>query len=289
MTMFAALRSARVIVVTAVVAGATVTLLVAAATAGWAQIRAPGGITVFDETGCVGSGNAAKVDVPFSIGITGLEPFATDAVMFVTDKDASPQIMYGPISIDLVDGQGNACIDVFRAPPGLWKVDVLEQGNGFTDSKVFTIVGPLASTTTSEPPTIPSTTTSTTSTTVPPSTSTTEEEHGTSTTTSTSTSVPPSTSTTTVGPGTSTTSSTSTSVPSRTSTTTPGTISRPGSDLPWTLQSVDPSALDTRSLSPAAGTSALPRTGAGQTTPIVAATAVLVLAGTALLLGTRRR
>jgi len=288
--MLAALRSARVIVI---VAGAAGALLVAGSTAGWAQVRAPGGITIFDETGCVGSGNAAKVDVPFSMGITGLQPFATDAEMFVTDKDESPEIMYGPIGIDLVDGQGNACIDVFNAPPGLWKVDVVEQGNGFTDSKVFTIVGPPASTTTSEPTTepttVPTTTTSTASTTVAPSTTTTTEEHGTSTTTSTSTSVPPSPSTTTVGPITSTSASTSTSVPPRTSTTTPGTISRPGSELPWTIQSVDPSALDTMTLTPAASPSVLPRTGAGQTTPIVVATAVLVLAGTALVLGTRRR
>src|SRR5215831_3773535 len=143
--MLGALRGARV---AAVVAGATVAIVAATTTAGWAQVRAPGGVTIFDDTGCAGSGNAAKVDVPFSIGITGLLPFTADAKMSVTDKDASPEIVYGPIDITDVDGQGNACIDVLEAPPGNWKIDVFEQGGGFTDSKVFTIVGPPTTTTT---------------------------------------------------------------------------------------------------------------------------------------------
>jgi LPXTG-motif cell wall-anchored protein len=46
--------------------------------------------------------------------------------------------------------------------------------------------------------------------------------------------------------------------------------------------------LDMTTVAPTA-TSELPHTGAGQTTPIVAATAVLLLAGAALVVGSRRR
>jgi hypothetical protein len=37
---------------------------------------ANGGVTVYDDPGCAGGGNAAHVTPPFSIGITGLEPFS---------------------------------------------------------------------------------------------------------------------------------------------------------------------------------------------------------------------
>ena len=98
--------------------------------------------------------------VPFSVGITGLTPFSTTSQLFVTDKDAKPEIVYGPITIPNVDDRGNSCIEVENAPTGLWKVDVVEEGSGFTDSKVFTVEGTEPTTTTASTP--PTTTTTTT-------------------------------------------------------------------------------------------------------------------------------
>ena len=123
-----------------------------------AQVQAPGGVTIYDSTGCVSDVRDAKVTVPFSIGITGLRPNSS-TLIFVTDKDAQPDIVYGP-GIFTADENGNICLDILEAPVGLWKIDVFEQGSGFTDSKVFAI-----GESETPPITLPSTTT-----TLPPAT-----------------------------------------------------------------------------------------------------------------------
>src|SRR5262245_52488686 len=138
------LRSARLCVV---VAFATAFALTAASPA-WTQVHAAGGVRVSDELDCPPGGNDPTVGVPFSIEITGLIPFTDEAQMFVTDMDE--KIEYGPIMIQDVDKQGRACVNVLRAPPGQWKIEVVEQGSGFTDSKVITIEGPPEPTTTTE-------------------------------------------------------------------------------------------------------------------------------------------
>jgi LPXTG-motif cell wall-anchored protein len=62
----------------------------------------------------------------------------------VTDKDANPDIIYGPGTFT-ADEQGSICLDVFEAPAGLWKIDVVGQGSGSTDSKVFLVEGGIRS------------------------------------------------------------------------------------------------------------------------------------------------
>ena len=101
------------------------------------QVFASGGVTIYDSIGCSKDIRAAKVTVPFSIGVTGLQPNSSTE-FFVTDKDANPDVVYGP-GIFTADDEGNICLDIFDAPAGTWKIDVVEQGSGFTDSKVFTI------------------------------------------------------------------------------------------------------------------------------------------------------
>ncbi len=141
---------------------AIVTLVVATlavtSTAGWAQ-RAPGGVTIYDEPGCSGVAllNEAKVTVPFSILATGLTPFSTTSQAFATDLDAQPNIRYGPITIPAVGSDGTVCAEVLSAPAGRWKIEVIEEGSGFTDSKVFTIEPSTPPPTTATPTTAPPT------------------------------------------------------------------------------------------------------------------------------------
>ena len=94
-------------------------------------------MTIYDSIGCSKDIRAAKVTVPFSIGVTGLAPNSSTEI-FMTDKDAKPDVVYGP-GIFTADENGNICLDIFDAPAGTWKIDVVEQGSGFTDSKVFTV------------------------------------------------------------------------------------------------------------------------------------------------------
>ena len=130
-----------------------------------AQIRAPGGVTIYDSIGCSTDDRDAKVTVPFSMG-SPASPRTRRPSFFATDKDAKPEIVYGPREFT-ADENGIICLDILEAQSGTWKVDVVEQGSGFTDSKVFTIEGePIP------PTTLPATTTPSTSTT-PASTSTT--------------------------------------------------------------------------------------------------------------------
>ena len=132
--------------------GVATMILVGLASAGSTAPQAKGGITVYDQSGMLGiaaRGDSAKVTVAFSIAITGLTPNSTTSQLFVTDKDAQPDIVYGPITIPNVDGQGFVCMEVENAPPGTWKIDVVEEGSGFTDSKVFNVEAPEPTTTTS--------------------------------------------------------------------------------------------------------------------------------------------
>ena len=136
--------------------------------------RAPGGVTIYDSIGCSKDIRAAKVTVPFSIGVTGLDPNSSTE-FFVTDKDANPDVVYGP-GIFTADENGNICLDIFDAPAGTWKIDVVEQGSGFTDSKVFTVEETetppitLPSTTTTTPGLRPAPASTTTTTSAPPTT-----------------------------------------------------------------------------------------------------------------------
>jgi LPXTG-motif cell wall-anchored protein len=155
----------------AVVAGAlaTVAVLTIALSTATAQVRSPGGVTIHDDPNCEGQGNAAKVTPPFSVAITGLAPNSTTSQVYVTDKDAHPEIIYGPFLIPNVDGQGTSCININDAPAGTWKVDVVEDGSGFTDSKVFSIEDdPTSAPTTTAAPTTTTTAPSATTTTPPP-------------------------------------------------------------------------------------------------------------------------
>jgi LPXTG-motif cell wall-anchored protein len=246
-------------------------------------VRAPGGVTLYDASDCPGHGNSARVTPPFSVGITGLEPFAADALVYVTDKDAKPDVVYGPGTITDVPASGAVCIDVVSAPPGKWKIDVVEQGSGFTDSKVFTIEGGSPATT------VPVTTTTTprTSTTLLPTTTTVPAS--TTTGAPTTTTSAPTTTTTTTTITTITPSTTSVPVPTTTTEPAPNSLpgdpgpaeTRPFSDLPWVLAEPD----QIGSPQPA-----LPRTGTGSTVPLGAgAFAFLALGGVAMAAARRRR
>ena len=57
----------------AVVVLAGTLVVVMAPREGSAQVRAAGGVTIFDERNCPGNANSPKVTVPFSLGVTRLE------------------------------------------------------------------------------------------------------------------------------------------------------------------------------------------------------------------------
>jgi hypothetical protein len=227
--------------------------------------RARGGVSIHDEPDCVAlRTNDAKVAPPFSILITGLTPSSTTSQLYVTDKDAQPDIIYGPYTIPEVDGAGRACLNVLNAPPGVWKIDVVEDGSGFTDSKVFTVEGPT-----------PTTTIGTTTTTTGSTTTTT----GSTTTTTGSTTTTTGSTTTTTGSTTTTTRSTTTTTPGGTTTTSePPPERRPWEELPWVL-----------GLSRSAATPAtLPPTGSDVGTALLVI-ATLSVTGLALVGDSRRR
>jgi hypothetical protein len=200
-----------------------------------AQVGAPGGVTVYDAVGCSGSGNASHVTPPFSVLITGLPPFSRHSTLYVTDKDASPEITYGPYTIPNVNAQGAVCLNVQNAPSGTWKIDVVEEGSGSTDSKVVTVEGGSPITTVPVPTTTPRAPTTTTM----PTTSTTGTSGSTSTTL-----VPPPT------------------------TATPTTVTLPPEPLPfpdggWTIEAVSlqTAAAIPTTVTPTTSSGALPRTG----------------------------
>jgi hypothetical protein len=231
-----------------------------------AQVFAAGGVTIYDSVGCSSDVRAAKVTIPFSIGVTGLAPSSSTEI-FVTDKDAQPDIVYGPGTFT-ADQNGNICLDIFDAPPGTWKIDVVEQGSGFTDSKVFTIEGTpapiisLPSTTTTIPA---STTTQASTTTLAPTT----------TQPSTTTTLAPTTTlaTTTTSPG------STTSPPITTPTTAPvappvtePAVTRPFDELPWVIQEVESTSA-----------ASIPKTGGTAVIPAAVAVSLLGLGGLAIV------
>ena len=235
-----------------VMLGVATMILVGLASAGSTAPQASGGITVYDNPGCFGlavKGNSAKVTVAFSVAITGLTPNSTTSQLFVTDKDAQPDIVYGPITIPNVDDQGRVCMEVEDAPPGTWKIDVVEEGSGSTDSKVIEVEAPEPTTTTSTATTTttaPTTTTSTvpTTTTTVPTTSTTSTVPSTTTTTAATTTTTTATTTTTTTAATTTTTtapSTTTTVPGTTTTSSTTTTAAPTTtttEAPTTTTSV---------------------------------------------------
>jgi hypothetical protein len=241
-----------------------------------AQVRAPGGVTIYDERNCAAAGNAAKVTVPFSIGVTGLRPFS-EVQIFVTDKDAKPEVTYGPGLIK-ADQNGNVCLNLLSAPVGSWKVDVVEQGSGFTDSKVFTVEGlTLPTVPTSQPPPPPPPT-------IAPSTS---APAGSTTTTaagSTTTSVGSSTTSTLA------TTAPTTSVPVATSGPSVPGLSVPFAVLPWVFEQtpVEPGT-PVPIATAVAGTGSLPASGASMTARVGGLALALLGVGGVVVLGTRRR
>jgi hypothetical protein len=245
-------------------------VIIVAATGVAAQVGSAGGVTIFDATNCAGSGNAAKVTPPFSILVTGLPPLSRTTQLYVTDKDAKPEITYGPFTIQNVTAQGIACVNVLNAPAGSWKVDVVEPGSGFTDSKVFTVEGPAPATTTTTPRVITTTTTaaSTTTTAAP---STTGPAQSTTTTAAGSTTSAAPVQPTTLPP---------TAPP--TATAAPATTLAPPDDLPWDFDPATP--VVPGSLAPPV----LPASGARSSVPIAAAAAAFAL-GLVAVAVTRRR
>jgi LPXTG-motif cell wall-anchored protein len=137
--------------------------------------RSKGSFFVYDTPDCTGQGTASTVTPPFSIGGRNYPPNEPMS-LFVTYQATGER--FGPLTF-VTDSNGAFCLLVNRAlPPGEWKIDILQPGSGFTDSKVI-IVGPDAPTTTTAPPTSapstlpPSTSTAPTSTVDPPPATTT--------------------------------------------------------------------------------------------------------------------
>ena len=166
--------------------------------------RSRGTFFVFDSPDCTGRGNTPRVTVPFSIGGRNYPP-NTALDIYATDKATNE--VFGPFVV-ITDANGDFCGRVDHARPTRWKIDLVEPGNGSTDSKVITVLTPPATTTTTAAATtlptttLPTTTSSipatsttspTTSTTVSGSTSTTASPGSTSPDTSTSTTIAPET------------------------------------------------------------------------------------------------
>jgi len=234
----------------AVVSIACVALMVAAPAFG---VQSPGGVTIYDDLDCLAKANTAKVTVPFSIGVTGLDPFSTNTLVWVTDKDAKPEIVYGPATLMNVPESGDVCLNALAAPSGLWKIDVSEP-NGFTDSKVFTIEDSAVTTTTVPTTTVPTTT-------IPTTTTTTG-----SPSTTTSTAPVPTTTTNPTGPP----------------------VEKPFRDLPWVFERPELIAAPTVATT-TTGAVPLPITGATSSTVPVAALAVAMITAGAFALPVGRR
>ena len=152
----------------------------------FAQVQAPGGVTIYDSTGCVERRQVRQGDGP--VQHRDHRPSTELVDLDLRDRQGHPDVVYGPGTFT-ADQTGNICLDILQAPTGLWKIDVLEQGSGFTDSKVFAIeatetppiitIVPSTTTTTPGAPTTEATTTTTlpppttqptTTTTLPPPT-----------------------------------------------------------------------------------------------------------------------
>ena len=191
---------------------ATVTLLAVPVSA---QGRSRGSFFVFTSVECSGGGNAAKVVTPFSVGGRKYPP-NTDLSLYATDMATNE--VFGPFVVT-TDEEGSFCERVNRARATHWKIDLVEPGNGFTDSKVVQVLAPPVTTTT----------TALTTTTAPGQTTTTTASTTSTSTTSTTTAVTSTTTTSTTLPSTTATTASTTTVP--TTTTVPGqttTTASPG-------------------------------------------------------------
>ena len=189
--------------------------------------RSRGNFFVYQSLNCTGlaeRSNDPHVSVPFSVGGRNY-PANIELRLFAYDLNTDPNDVFGPF-VTTTDADGRFCELVFQARPTHWKIDLVEPGSGFTDSKVITVIPSAPPTTT----TLPSTTTPTTAittTSVPGQTTTT-----TASTTTTSTTVPGQT--TTVATTTTTLPPTTTTLPPTTTTVPPTTTTAPTTTAPTT-------------------------------------------------------
>ncbi len=87
----------------------------------------------YDSPDCIGNGNAPKVTVPFSVGGRSY-PANTELQIYATDKRADET--FGPFTVT-TNADGAFCARVNAARETQWKIDLIEPGSGFTDSKVI--------------------------------------------------------------------------------------------------------------------------------------------------------
>jgi hypothetical protein len=121
---------------------------------------------VFDSPDCTGDGNAAKVTVPASVGGRDYPP-DIDLDLYATDTATGER--FGPF-VARTNGNGDFCEQVVRARATKWKIELIEPGSGFTDSKVVTVLSSPPATTTTAPATTIAPTTTAATTTIAPTT-----------------------------------------------------------------------------------------------------------------------
>jgi LPXTG-motif cell wall-anchored protein len=192
--------------------------------------RSRGNFFVYQSTNCTGlaeRSNDSKVSVPFSVGGRNY-PANIQLELFAVDLNTDPNDVFGPFVVT-TDAEGRFCERVSQARTTHWKIDLVEPGSGFTDSKVIEVVAPTVPTT-SLPGQATTTTTAITTTSLPGQT-TTSAASTTTTSTTTSTTVPGQTTTTALP--TTTTVSTTTTLPPPTATTAP-TTTAPTTTAPTT-------------------------------------------------------
>lgn len=120
-----------------------------------ASTRSKGQMFVFDSPDCTGAGNSPKVTVPASVGGRDYPP-NIDMDIYATDTATGER--FGPY-VAHTNGNGDFCERVVTARATKWKIDLVEPGSGFTDSKVVTVLSspPPATTTTAPATTTPTT------------------------------------------------------------------------------------------------------------------------------------
>lgn len=142
--------------VTFLAAAVAVTAIAMPAAAAHASARSRGNFFVFDTPDCTGQGNSPRVTVPASVGGRNYPP-NIDMDLYATDMTTGER--FGPF-VTHTNGNGDFCEQVVKARATRWKIDLIEPGSGFTDSKVVTVLSPPpTATTTTTPTTIAPTTT----------------------------------------------------------------------------------------------------------------------------------
>ncbi len=114
--------------------------------------RSRGNFLVYQATDCTGlieRANDPTVTVPFSMGGRNY-PANIDLQLFATDHPNGD--VSGPFTVT-TDAQGRFCERVNQARPTQWKINLIEPGGLFTDSKVITVLptAPPETTTTAAP------------------------------------------------------------------------------------------------------------------------------------------